>query len=164
MQPAAHHEPLGVAQGEDAHDDRRGQEGKPDLEKMTIEDICANLGKVPADSRAAVRNNGGGHYNHSMFWTLLAPKGSSGGGGGEPTGPLAEAIKKAFGSFADFKTKLNDAGVKRFGSGWACTMRTLLIRYPLERAPTARPPGAAYGPVWWKPYVISRQLLLKSKL
>ena len=94
-------------------------EGKPDLEKMTIEDICANLGKVPADSRAAVRNNGGGHYNHSMFWTLLAPKGSSGGGGGEPTGPLAEAIKKAFGSFADFKTKLNDAGVKRFGSGWA---------------------------------------------
>jgi Fe-Mn family superoxide dismutase len=92
-------------------------EGKPDLEKMTVEQLCASLDKVPQDVRAAVRNNGGGHYNHSMFWTLLASKGN--GGGGEPSGVVAEAIKKAFGSFADFKTKLNDAGVKRFGSGWA---------------------------------------------
>src|SRR5436190_22224626 len=94
-------------------------EGKPDLEKMTIEDICANLAKIPADIRGAVRNNGGGQFNHSMFWTIMAATGTAGGGGGEPTGPLADAIKKAFGSFADFKTKLSDAGVKRFGSGWA---------------------------------------------
>jgi Fe-Mn family superoxide dismutase len=40
-------------------------------------------------------------------------------GGGEPNGPIADAIKKAFGSFEDFKTKFNDAGVKQFGSGWA---------------------------------------------
>jgi Fe-Mn family superoxide dismutase len=64
-----------------------------------------------------VRNNGGGHVNHSLFWTLLAPKGK--GGGGEPTGAVADAIKASFGSFADFKTKFQDAGAKRFGSGWA---------------------------------------------
>ena len=91
--------------------------GKADLEKMTIEQLCASLDKVPADIRGAVRNNGGGHFNHSMFWTIMAGKGK--GGGGEPSGALADAITKAFGSFADFKTKLNDAGVKRFGSGWA---------------------------------------------
>jgi superoxide dismutase, Fe-Mn family len=92
-------------------------EGKPDIEKMTIEDLCANLAKIPQDIRTAVRNNGGGHFNHSMFWTLMA--GKSNGGGGEPTSPLADAIKKAFGSFADFKTKFADAATKRFGSGWA---------------------------------------------
>jgi Fe-Mn family superoxide dismutase len=95
--------------------------GKADLEKMTVEQLCGNLDKVPADIRAAVRNNGGGHYNHSLFWTLMAPKGKGqgGGGGGEPTGPLADAIKKDFGSFAEFKTRFADAAVKRFGSGWA---------------------------------------------
>ena len=55
--------------------------------------------------------------NHSLFWTLLAPKGN--GGGGEPTGPLADAIKASFGTFGDMKTKLQEAGTKRFGSGWA---------------------------------------------
>lgn len=94
-----------------------GSPGRADIEKMSIEDICANLANIPADIRGAVRNNGGGHFNHSMFWTIMAAKGS--GGGGEPSGALAEAIKKSFGSFADFKTKLADAGVKRFGSGWA---------------------------------------------
>ncbi len=91
--------------------------GKSDLEAMSIEELCANLDKVPQDIRSAVRNNGGGHYNHSLFWTILAGKGK--GGGGEPKGALADAISKAFGSFADFKTKFADAGVKRFGSGWA---------------------------------------------
>lgn len=91
--------------------------GKSDLEAMTIEQLCANLDKVPQDIRMAVRNNGGGHYNHSLFWTILAPKGK--GGGGEPTGTLADAITKSFGSFGDFKTKFADAAVKRFGSGWA---------------------------------------------
>jgi superoxide dismutase, Fe-Mn family len=90
--------------------------GKSDLEAMSIEQLCANLDKAPQDIRMAVRNNGGGHFNHSMFWTIMAPKGKN--GGGEPTGALAEAIKKAFGSFADFKTKFADAGAKRFGSGW----------------------------------------------
>jgi Fe-Mn family superoxide dismutase len=84
-------------------------EGTPAAES-TIEDIITNISKFPA----AVRNNGGGHYNHSFFWTIL-----SANGGGEPTGALAEDIKKTFGSFADLKTKVSEAGAKRFGSGWA---------------------------------------------
>jgi Fe-Mn family superoxide dismutase len=91
--------------------------GKADLESKSAEDLIRNLASLPEAVRAAVRNNGGGHVNHSLFWTLLAGKGS--GGGGEPGGPLGEAIKSAFGSFADFKTKFQEAGAKRFGSGWA---------------------------------------------
>ena len=90
---------------------------KPDLASKSAEELIKNLSTVPEDVRAAVRNNGGGHVNHSLFWTLLAGKGQ--GGGGEPSGALGDAIKASFGSFADFKTKFQDAGTKRFGSGWA---------------------------------------------
>ncbi|MES2829026.1 MAG: superoxide dismutase [Bacteroidota bacterium] len=84
-------------------------EGKPEA-TQSIEDIVKNISKFPP----AVRNNGGGHYNHSLFWEVIGPN-----KGGEPTGDLAEAIKSAFGSFADFKTKFAEAGTTRFGSGWA---------------------------------------------
>lgn len=84
-------------------------EGKPEA-NAALDDIIKNISKYPA----AVRNNGGGHYNHSLFWTVLGPN-----KGGEPTGDLAKAIQEAFGSFADFKTKIQDAGATRFGSGWA---------------------------------------------
>lgn len=83
--------------------------GKPE-EKMSIEDICKNISKLPV----AVRNNGGGHFNHSLFWTIMKPK-----GGGEPSGELGDAIQGTFGSFADFKTQFGNAGATRFGSGWA---------------------------------------------
>lgn len=79
--------------------------------------VCARLGEVPDAKRGAVRNNAGGHANHALFWTLMAPAGS--GGGGEPGGDLGVAINAAFGSFASFKEKFADAGMKRFGSGWA---------------------------------------------
>jgi Fe-Mn family superoxide dismutase len=92
-------------------------EGHADLAAKSAEDLVKNLSVVPEAIRAAVRNNGGGHVNHSMFWQIMAPKSS--GGGGEPAGALADAIKSTFGSFADFKAKIADAGVKRFGSGWA---------------------------------------------
>lgn len=84
-------------------------EGKPEA-TSSIEEIIKNVSKFPA----AVRNNGGGHYNHSLFWKVLGPN-----KGGEPTGDLAKAINDAFGSFAELKTKLQDAGATRFGSGWA---------------------------------------------
>jgi superoxide dismutase, Fe-Mn family len=61
-----------------------------------------------------VRNNGGGHANHSLFWTIMGP-----GKGGKPSGKLAEAIDKEFGSFDTFKEKFSAAGATRFGSGWA---------------------------------------------
>ncbi len=89
-------------------------ESAPDLAKLSIEELCAQLGKVPENIRTAVRNNGGGHLNHSMFWKLMKK-----GGGGEPSGDLGGAITKAFGTFADFKTKFAQAATTRFGSGWA---------------------------------------------
>jgi Fe-Mn family superoxide dismutase len=84
-------------------------EGKPEA-TSSIEEIVKNISKFPA----AVRNNGGGHYNHSLFWNILGPN-----KGGEPTGDLAKAINETFGSFAELKTKLQEAGATRFGSGWA---------------------------------------------
>lgn len=84
---------------------------------MCPEDVIRNLKDVAEDKRGAVRNNAGGHVNHSMFWTTLAPAGK--GGGGAPSGPLADAITKAFGSFDKFKESFASAAATRFGSGWA---------------------------------------------
>jgi Fe-Mn family superoxide dismutase len=79
-----------------------------------IEQVLANLELIPEDKRTAVRNNGGGHANHTLFWQLMKPN-----GGGDPSGDLAAAINDAFGDTEQLKAALNDAGVKRFGSGWS---------------------------------------------
>ncbi len=82
-------------------------------------DLVTRLADIPEDKRGAVRNNAGGHWNHSLFWELMAPAGK--GGGGAPKGPLADAIKSAFGSFdgaGGFKEKFASAALARFGSGW----------------------------------------------
>lgn len=76
----------------------------------SIEDIMANISKLSP----AIRNNGGGHYNHDLFWSILGPN-----AGGEPTGDLADAINKTFGSFDELKKQVSVAGATRFGSGWA---------------------------------------------
>ncbi len=81
---------------------------------MNVDDLMRHINDVPENIRTAVRNNGGGHSNHSMFWTIMTPGGSK-----EPTGALANAINSTFGSFDAFKAQFNDAGTKRFGSGWA---------------------------------------------
>ena len=86
----------------------------PDLHSKSLDDLLKGINSVPEDIRTAVRNNGGGHHNHSLFWTVMAPK-----AGGEPTGALADAIKKAFGDFAKFKETFAAAATTRFGSGWA---------------------------------------------
>ena len=78
-----------------------------------LDDVVTNLAAIPEDKRAAVRNNGGGHWNHSFFWQIMTP-----GGGGGPSGDLAAAIGDAFGEADQLKALVNDAGVKRFGSGW----------------------------------------------
>jgi superoxide dismutase, Fe-Mn family len=87
-------------------------EGTPWAEQ-SIEAVLTSLDSIPEDKRAAVRNNGGGHANHTLFWEIMGPN-----GGGDPSGDLGDAIADAFGGVAELKAAVNDAGVKRFGSGW----------------------------------------------
>lgn len=95
-------------------------ESAPDLQNKTVEELLANnCAIVPENIRTAVRNNGGGHINHSMFWQIMAPK-----AGGSPSGNVAQAINGAFGSFDQFKEKMNAAGATRFGSGWAWLVKS----------------------------------------
>ncbi|HTK23152.1 MAG TPA: superoxide dismutase [Gaiella sp.] len=79
-----------------------------------IDAVLSNLEILPADKQAAVRNNGGGHANHTLFWEIMGPD-----GGGEPSGELGAAISDTFDSFSDLQAQVNDAGAKRFGSGWS---------------------------------------------
>lgn len=81
-----------------------------DLAGKSIEEILQNVGK----HGAGVRNNGGGHYNHTLFWSVMSPD-----GGGNPSGKLADAIDRDFGSFEKFKDAFSNAAATQFGSGWA---------------------------------------------
>jgi Fe-Mn family superoxide dismutase len=83
-------------------------EGRP------VEHVLVELDLLPEEKRAAVRNNAGGHANHALFWEIMSPD-----GGGEPSGSLARAITDTFGGLDELKQTVNDAGVKRFGSGWS---------------------------------------------
>jgi Fe-Mn family superoxide dismutase len=78
-----------------------------------LEKVIRDLNSVPEAVRTAVRNNGGGHLNHTMFWEIMGPN------GGSPTGALGDAINAAFGGLDQLKAAINDAGAKRFGSGWS---------------------------------------------
>ncbi len=89
-------------------------QGLSQFDNIAVEDLLRRINDVPENVRTAVRNNGGGHANHSMFWKIMKP-----GGGGQPSGALANDINSTFGSFDQFKALFNDAGAKRFGSGWA---------------------------------------------
>lgn len=112
-------EPHIDAQTMEIHHDKHHQAYVDNLNKAiegtehankTLEDLVKSAGAISP----AVRNNGGGHWNHSFFWEVIGPD-----GGGEPTGALADAINTVFGSLEGLKDKMNDAGAKRFGSGWA---------------------------------------------
>ena len=82
-------------------------------EDSNVESVLASLAAMPEEIRTTVRNNAGGHANHSLFWTIM-----SADGGGEPEGELKAAIDDLWGSTEELKNAINDAGVKRFGSGW----------------------------------------------
>jgi Fe-Mn family superoxide dismutase len=81
--------------------------------EQSLETILTSLDSIPEDKRMAVRNNGGGHANHTLFWEIMGPN-----GGGDPSGDLGDAIAEAFGGVSELRSAVNDAGVKRFGSGW----------------------------------------------
>lgn len=110
-------------------------EPHPDLQKLPIEELLANLNKVPEAIRAKVRNNGGGHFNHTIFWEMMAP-----GGAKEPGGALAEAVSKAFGSFTAFKEQFGKACVDRFGSGWGWLIIDRSGKLSIESTPNQDTP------------------------
>ncbi len=86
----------------------------PDWQSKKIEEILSDIKSVPEEVRTAVRNNGGGHANHNLFWQIMKPGGSK-----DNHGKLADALKATFGSLDDFKNKMTETAVNRFGSGWA---------------------------------------------
>jgi len=84
------------------------------FEAMNVDELLKKINDVPESIRMAVRNHGGGHSNHSFFWQIMAPD-----AGGNPSGDVAEAIENTFSSFDKFKEEFQNAGIGRFGSGWA---------------------------------------------
>ena len=130
---------------------------QPELAKLSPEELLANLDKAPEAIRVGLRNNVGGHLNHSQFWLMMSPD-----GGGEPTGELAEAIKKDFGSFEAFKKELTDAALKRFGSGWAWLVKKdgklSIISTPNQDPPLLEGKTALLGiDVWEHAYYLKYQ-------
>ena len=96
-------------------------EGHPELEKKSVIELLTSLPTLPESIRTAVRNNGGGHLNHSEFWHMMAPAQTRGSDvlNNKPTGTLANALEKKFGSFEKFQELFNAEAKKVFGSGWA---------------------------------------------
>jgi len=74
----------------------------------------ADLVTIVRKSQGGLFNNAAQVWNHTFYWNCLSPK-----GGNEPTGKLADAIKKAFGDFAKFKEEFTKTAIGTFGSGWA---------------------------------------------
>lgn len=103
-------------------------ETHPEWLGRTIEDVLRHLPEIPEDIRTQVRNQGGGHANHQFFWKILTPNASS----GRPTGDLAKAIDKDFGSFEAFKKQFEEAGRKQFGSGWVFLVARPKQNFKLE--------------------------------
>ncbi|MDV2503932.1 MAG: superoxide dismutase [bacterium] len=89
-------------------------DGQPDLADMSVEALLAEINSVPENIRQAAINHGGGHANHTLFWQIMGP-----GKGGEPTGALADDINATFGGYTALTEQVTQAGMTRFGSGWA---------------------------------------------
>jgi Fe-Mn family superoxide dismutase len=128
-----------------------------EFESKSIDEIVSNLSALPADKQGPVRNNGGGHYNHTLFWESL-----QGGGVQTPEGELASAIDSAFGSFDEFKTKFQDAGVARFGSGWVWLVKgdsgLEIVSTPNQDTPLADGKTPLLGnDVWEHAYYLTYQ-------
>ena len=122
-----------------------------------IQQVLALLDEIPEDKRAAVRNNGGGHANHSLFWEIMKPS-----GGGDPSGNLASAIADTFGSVDELKKAVNDAGVKRFGSGWTWLIHDgtglAVVSTPNQDSPVMSSDTPLLGiDVWEHAYYLSYQ-------
>jgi Fe-Mn family superoxide dismutase len=85
----------------------------PEIAELDVWSVLTDLTIVPEAARQAVRNNLGGHVNHTVYWELMTPKSL------DPSTDLVDAIKRDFGSIEEMQAAVNEAGLKRFGSGWA---------------------------------------------
>ncbi|MCI8693185.1 MAG: superoxide dismutase [Lachnospiraceae bacterium] len=86
----------------------------PELQKKSLTELLTEIDMLPAAIQTAVRNNGGGVYNHELYFdSMKSPVGQ------EPSGALAEAIDRDFGSYRQWKEQMKQAAVGKFGSGWA---------------------------------------------
>ena len=99
-----------------------------ELAEISLEDIVKK-------ASGGIFNNAAQVWNHTFYWNCLSPK-----GGGEPSGALADAIKKSFGSFATFKEKLTNAAVTQFGSGWAWLVKNADGSLGIEQTSNAATP------------------------
>ena len=99
-----------------------------EFENMSLEDIVKK-------SSGGIFNNAAQTWNHTFYWNSLAPS-----GGGEPSGALAEAINKQFGSFAQFKEKFANAAVTTFGSGWGWLVKNSDGTLAIESTSNANTP------------------------
>jgi Fe-Mn family superoxide dismutase len=122
-----------------------------------VEDVLQNLSSLPGDKQGPVRNNAGGHYNHTLFWQMLSPD-----GGGQPSGDLAAGIDEAFGSFDAFKDQFKEAGIARFGSGWAWLVKDdsglAIVSTPNQDSPISDGKTALLGcDVWEHAYYLKYQ-------
>ncbi len=122
-----------------------------------VEEVLRSLDQIPEDKRMAVRNNAGGHANHTLFWEIMSPD-----GGGEPQGALADAIRETFGGVDGLKEQVNDAGVKRFGSGWAWLVvddgSLAITSTPNQDSPVTEGPTPILGiDVWEHAYYLKYQ-------
>ena len=128
-----------------------------DLAGMSVEDLLANIGKVPEDSRGGVDFNGGGTDNHNIFWKTMKP-----GGGGEPTGAVADAINSAFSDFAGFKDAFTKGAIGVKGSGW-CWLVAKGGSVEIKAMPTQTSPRPEGAPpilgidVWEHAYYLNYQ-------
>jgi superoxide dismutase, Fe-Mn family len=124
-----------------------------ELADASVEEVLANLDKLPEDKRTAVRNNAGGHANHTLFWEIMSPD-----GGGEPEGALAAAI----GDFERFKEELSNAAINQFGSGWGWLVKdgssVAVISTPNQDSPRLQGKTPLLGvDVWEHAYYLSYQ-------
>ena len=94
-----------------------------------------SLEEIIKKSSGGIFNNAAQAWNHSFYWSCLSPK-----GGGEPSGAVADAINKAFGSFASFKEKMTAAAVTQFGSGWAWLVKSPSGQLAIEQTSNAGTP------------------------
>ena len=111
-------------------------EKAPEFQQKSLDDIIANLSKVPEAVRTAVRNNAGGHWNHSMFWLIMSPK-----GGGDPGGNLGDAIAESFGDVSKLREQFNATASSRFGSGWAWVVANGAGALKIESTPNQDNPA-----------------------